>query len=71
MSEGTVHRNFKSDLQFIWDSERVQDIREYFNEQDKLLQALFFNVVIQPIQLENAPENTPNTPNSEFENLQI
>ena len=33
-------KNPKSDLQSIWDNERAQDARAYFNEQDKLLQAL-------------------------------
>ena len=45
------HKNPKSDLQCLRDSERTQDVCEYFNEQDKLFQALF-NVVIQPIQRE-------------------
>ena len=59
--------NPKSDCQSIRDSERAHDAREYFNEQDKLLQALL-NVDIQPVQRENIPENTSN---SEFENLRI
>ena len=58
-------KNPKSDLQSIWDNERAQDARAYFNEQDKLLQALL-NVGIQPVQRENTPKNTPN---SELENL--
>ena len=60
-------KNPKSDLQFIRDNERAQDACEYFNEQDKLLQAIL-NVDIQPIQRENTLKNTPN---SEFENLRI
>ena len=63
-------KNPKSDLQSIRDNERAHDAREYFNEQDNLLQALL-NVDIQPIQRENTPKMTPNTPNSEFENLRI
>ncbi len=63
-------KNSKSDLQSILDNERAQDARDYFNEQDMLLQALL-NVVIQPVQRENTPNKAPNTPNSEFENLRI
>ena len=43
------HKNPKSDLQCLRDSERAQDVREYLIEQDKLLLALL-NVVIQFIQ---------------------
>ena len=59
--------NLKSNFQSIRDSERAHDTREYFNEQDKLLQALL-NVDIQPVQREKIPENTPN---SKLENLRI
>ena len=59
--------NPKPELQCLLDSERTQDVREYPNEQDKLLLA-FLNIDKQFDQREITQENTPN---SEFENLRI
>ena len=61
------HKNLKSDLQYLRDSERAQDVRDYLNDQDKLLLVLL-NIDRQSDQRENTRENTPN---SEFENLRI
>ena len=58
---------FKPELQCLLYSERTQDVREYPNEQDKLLLA-FLNIDKQFDQREITQENTPN---SEFENLRI